>query len=338
MHLTRRHALLAGGAALVAGATGLRPAPARAAEYTLKLGSNVPMAHPIYIRLKEASERVAADTKGQVALEIFPNNQLGSDTDMLSQVRSGALDLLTLPGVVLATLVPMASLNAVGFAFPDYPAVWKAMDGPLGAYIRAAITKANLLVLDKVWDNGFRQITSRNVPVDSPKVLDGMKLRVPVSPMLLSLFQSLGAAATSINFSELYASLQTGVVEGQENPLPIISTGKLYEVQKYCVMTNHVWDGYWLLGNRRALGGVPQELMAVVTRNLNEAAVAQRADSEKLAATLRADLTAKGLAFSDADPAPFRDKLKASGFYGQWKQKFGDDAWSTLEGSVGKLS
>lgn len=336
MHMTRRSALIAGGAALVAGAVPLRGA--RAAEFTLKCGSNVPLAHPIYIRLKEAVDKIRTETGGRVEIELFPNNQLGSDTDMLSQVRSGALDLLTLPGVVLATLVPMASLNAVGFAFADYPSVWRAMDGDLGTYIRGHIAKANLLVLEKVWDNGFRQITSRNQPVNDPKVLDGMKLRVPVSPMLMSLFQSLGAAATSINFSELYAALQTGVVEGQENPLPIIATGKLYEVQKYCVMTNHVWDGYWLLGNRRALAGVPQDLMAVVTRNLNDAAVAQRADSEKLAVSLRSELSAKGLAFADADPGPFRGRLRASGFYAQWKQKFGEEAWSTLEASVGKLS
>ena len=93
-------------------------------------------------------------------MQIFPNNQLGSDTDMLSQVRSGGVEFFTLSPLILSTLVPTASISGIGFAFPNYDAVWKAMDGDLGAYVRGQIGKANLVVMDKIWDNGFRQMTS----------------------------------------------------------------------------------------------------------------------------------------------------------------------------------
>jgi tripartite ATP-independent transporter DctP family solute receptor len=256
---------------------------------------------------------------------------------MLSQVRSGGIDLLTTPGVVLANLVPMASLNSVGFIFPDYASVWKAMDSDLGNYMRSHITKAGLVVTDKIWDNGFRHITSQK-PINSPTDLAGMKLRVPVSPLLLSLFKSLGAAPTPINFNELYSSLQTKVVEGQENPLTLISNSKLYEVQKNCAMTGHTWDGYWLVANRRSMDALPTPMRAIVNKHMDAAAVAQRADSEKLAVSLQTDLAAKGMVFNRPDPAPFRQALQQAKFYQEWKTKFGEQAWAQLEAAVGKLA
>ena len=255
---------------------------------------------------------------------------------MLGQVRSGGIDLLTIPGVVLANLVPMASLNSVGFIFPDYPSVWKAMDGSLGDYMRTHIAKTGLVVTDKIWDNGFRHITAQK-PINGPADLAGMKLRVPVSPLLLSLFKSLGAASTPINFNELYSALQTNVVDGQENPLTLISNSKLYEVQNNCAMTGHTWDGYWMVANPRSMEALPAPFRAIVNKHMDAAAVAQRADSERLAVTLQADLAAKGMKFNRPDQAPFRQALQQAKFYEEWKTKFGNEAWAQLESVVGKL-
>lgn len=320
------------------GAVGLAgsPAIAQGGTFNYKVATNVQNSHSIFIHLTKASEAIRKETAGKVNIRVFANSQLGSDTDMLSQVRSGAIELLTIPGVVLANLVPMASLNSVGFIFPDYPSVWKAMDGNLGNYIRAHIAKTGLVVTDKIWDNGFRHITAQK-PINSPADLAGMKLRVPVSPLLLSLFKSLGAASTPINFNELYSSLQTKVVEGQENPLTLIANSKLYEVQKNCAMTGHTWDGYWMVANRRSMEALPPPLRAIVNKHMNAAAVAQRADSERLAVSLQADLTAKGMTFNRPDPRPFRQALQQAKFYSEWKAKFGNEAWAQLEAAVGKL-
>jgi len=311
-------------------------ASAQGGTFNYKVGTNVQASHSMYIRLAEAADAIRKDTGGKVNIRIFPNGQLGSDTDMLGQVRSGGMDFLTVPGVVLANLVPMASLNSVGFIFPDYASVWKAMDGNLGNYMRSHIAKTGLVVTDKIFDNGFRHITSQK-PVNSPADLAGMKIRVPVSPLLLSLFKSLGAASTPINFNELYSALQTKVVEGQENPLTLINNSKLYEVQKNCAMTGHTWDGYWMVANKRSMEALPAPLRAIVMKHLDAAAMAQRGDSEKLAVSLQADLTAKGMVFNRPDPKPFRQALQQARFYQEWKTKFGDEAWAQLEGAVGKL-
>ena len=207
-------------------------ARAQGAEFSYKYANNLPDSHPLNIRAKEMAAAIKADTKGRFELQIFPNNQLGSDTDMLSQIRSGGIEFFTLSGLILSTLVPAASINGIGFAFPDYDTVWKAMDGDLGAYVRGEINKAGLEVMEKIWDNGFRQTTSSTRPINGPDDLKGFKIRVPVSPLWTSMFKAFEASPASINFSEVYSSLQTRIVEGQENPLAIISTPKLYEVQK----------------------------------------------------------------------------------------------------------
>jgi TRAP-type C4-dicarboxylate transport system substrate-binding protein len=132
--------------------------------------------------------------------------------------------------------------------------------------------------------------------------------------------------------------LQTHIVEGQENPLAIIATTRLYEVQKYCSMTGHVWDGYWLLGNRRALQALPEDLRVIVTQEFNKSAMDQRADVAKLSESLRQGLAAKGLQFNDVDRTSFRDALRKTSFYKDWRAKFGDQAWSLLEASAGTLT
>ena len=339
MSFSRRALLKATAAsAVLGGISAPMVARAQAAEFSYKYANNLPDSHPMNTRAKEMAAAIKAETNGRFDLAIFPNNQLGSDTDMLSQIRSGGIEFFTLSGLILSTLVPATSINGIGFAFPDYDTVWKAMDGDLGAYVRGEIKKAGLEVMDKIWDNGFRQTTSSTKPINGPDDFKGFKIRVPVSPLWTSMFKAFDAAPTSINFSEVYSALQTKVVEGQENPLAIISTAKLYEVQKYCSLTNHMWDGFWFLANRRAWAALPQDVHVIVAKHINAAAVNERADVAKLNAGLQQDLATKGLTFNQPATAPFREKLKSAGFYSEWKGKYGEQAWGLLEKAVGKLS
>lgn len=331
----RRTFLKAVSAASLAGSPIL--ALAQRKPFTFKASTNLETNHPGYIRLVEATEKIKEASGGKVVIRVFPNNQLGSDTDVLSQLRSGAVEVQLLAGVILSNLVPMASLNGVGFAFSDYPSVWKAMDGPLGAHIREHIAKVNLHVFEKVWDNGFRQVTSQN-PINKPEDLSGTKIRVPVSPILLSLFESLRASPAPINRADLYSALQTRIVDAQENPLAVIDASKYYEVQKCCAITRHVWDGHWLLANRRAFGGLPKELQAIVSREFDAAGLLQRQDCEALDQSLEKQLASKGMQISRPDTEAFRAALKKTNYYAEWRKKFGDEAWAKLEAAVGKLS
>jgi tripartite ATP-independent transporter DctP family solute receptor len=334
--ITRRR--FVGTAAAVGLGAAILPRGLRAAEFSYKMANNLAVSHPMNARLKEAADKIREGSGGKLDIQIFPNSQLGGDTDMLSQVRSGALEFFTLSGLILSTLVPIASINGIGFAFKDYDQVWKAMDGDLGTYVRQAISKVGLVAFDKMWDNGYREITSSGKPILKPEDLVGFKIRVPVSPLWTSMFKAFGSAPASINFSEVYSALQTKVVEGQENPLAIIQSGKLYEVQKYCSMTNHMWDGFHFLANAQAFAALPKTLQDLVQESFNKSAIDERADVAKLNASVREELTGKGMAFSDVDPVPFRAALKKAGFYADWKEKYGADAWALLEKNVGSLA
>jgi tripartite ATP-independent transporter DctP family solute receptor len=314
------------------------PHIAHAADIELKYGNNLPLSHPLNVRAQEAADRVKAQTNGRVEIKIFPNNQLGGDTDMLSQVRNGGITFFTPSALVIATLVPVAAINAVGFAFADYDQVWKAMDGALGAHVRAAISKVNLFAFEKIWDNGFRQMTTSGKPIEAAKDMAGLKIRVPVSPLSLSMFKALDSSPTSLQFSEVYTSLQTKVVDAQENPLPIIQVAKLYEVQKHCALSNHIWDGFWFIANGRAWNGLPEDVRKIVSDAINDAGMKQRDDIKTLNATVQADLQSKGLAFNKTNPDSFRAKLRDASFYKEWKERFGAEAWGLLEGAVGGLA
>ena len=330
-----RRVLVAGAGAVLAAPLVSRRAGAAA---TLKFANNASADHPVNVRAGQAADRIRAETNGQVDIQLFPNSQLGSDTDMLSQLRSGGLEMLTMSGLILSILVPAASINGIGFAFPSYDVVWKAMDGDLGAYVRGQIGRFGLVAMDRMWDNGFRQLTTSNRPVRTQRDLEGMKIRVPISPLWTSMFKALGASPTGISFSETYSALQTGVVDGQEQALAVIDTSKLYEVQKYCCLTNHMWDGYWWLVNRRMWEGMPAELRTVVARNINQSALEEREDVAALNSSLQGVLEKKGLAFNGTDPAPFVAALRKAKFYDEWKAKYGDEAWALLERSTGPLT
>ena len=312
---------------------------AKAAEFSFKLGTNVPESHPLNVHARKAAEEITQQTDGKFELKIFANNQLGGDADMFSQLRSGALECFTLSGVnVLSTLIPSTAIWGVGFAWKDYSTLWNALDGKLGAHLRSQIEKSGLVALDKIWDNGFRQVTTSVRPIVTPADFQGLKMRVPVSALWTSLFKSLGASPTGINFAEVYSALQTKVVDGQENPPAIIAAAKLYEVQKYCSLTNHMWDGWWFLVNQRAWRAVPADLQGKVAAIINKNAMAEREEIAQQNTSLKSDLAAKGLVFNDVDPAPFRETLSKSGFYTEWKTKFGEEAWSRLEEFTGKLA
>ena len=312
---------------------------AHAAEFSFKVGTDIPEAAPLNIFLHQAADAILAETGGRVELKIYANNVLGGDPAMFSQLRTGSLECFLVSGInVLSALIPKASIYGLGFAFKDDKMVYDALDGDLGTALRKQITAANFVVMDRIWANGFRQITSSTKPILSVRDLEGFKIRVPVSAMWVSNFKSLGASPTSLPFQDVYQALQTKVVDGQETPLALISTAKLYEVQKYCAVTNHMWDGYWCLFSSAAWKSMPDDLKAVVARHLNAYALKQRVATATENEQLKQQLATLGLVFNDVDRKEFVDKLRTSGYYAQWKASFGDELWDQLEKVTGKLA
>jgi TRAP-type transport system periplasmic protein len=299
--MTRRGLLGTASAACATAILGQKASAA--AEFDFKLGVNTPDTHPLTVRLMEAAREAGMRSSGRLNITGFSNSQLGGDPEMLSQLRAGGIDLLAAPSMTLSTLVPLSGLPSVGFAFQSYDQVWAAMDGGVGDIVRDAIAKTGIVPMKRMWDNGFRQITSSSSrQLNSVDDLKGFKIRVPVTALLTSLFSGLGALPSSISYSELYSALQTHIVEGQENPLAQVATGKLYEVQKYCALSNHCWSGYWVIGNRRTLSGLPPDLTEILNESFDAAALKERADLVEMDRSLQAELAAKGMLFTKPDP------------------------------------
>jgi tripartite ATP-independent transporter DctP family solute receptor len=212
------------------------------------------------------------------------------------------------------------------------------MDAELGNYLRDIADQIGSHVIHNCYDHGFREITSRTKPIEMPADLRGFKIRLPVAPYFISLFQHLGASPTPINFAEVYSALQTGVVDGQENPLVLIDTAKLYEVQKYCSLTNHSWAGIHISFSKIAWNRLPKDLQELAEKCFNEKALQERADWQSMTQTEIENLKSKGMRFNSPDPKLFQDALLKTDFYSEMKTKSGDKAWALLEQYVGPLA
>jgi tripartite ATP-independent transporter DctP family solute receptor len=312
--------------------------PAYAAEYNLKLANNAPTTYPTNVRARQAVDRIRKATNGQVNIQIFPNNQLGGDPDMFAQVRSGAIDAYMVPGLLAQSAVADSGIHCLAFAFKNYDAVWAGIDGDLGVHIRKSILQAGIHALPRAWDNGFRQVTSRDKPIRTPEDLAGFKIRTPAFPMIVSIFDSLGAAPTAINIKETYAALQTRLADGQENPTLVMEVLKFYEVQKHCSVTNHVWDGFWPGFNAKVWEKLPTQVQKVIEENFTQSGNEQRADIAALEKRTQTELEKKGVTFNQADQSAFRDRLRKVGYYDKWQKSFSTEAWGLLEKYAGKLA
>lgn len=307
-------------------------------KITMKLGISLAQSHPTVVGLQAACAEILKESNGQLAIEVFPNSQLGSDTDMISQVRSGAIDMMATASGVFATLIPSAAVAVTPFVFADLDTAFRAMDGDLGAHIKTGFTKVNLVPVGKAWDHGFRHVTMSTKPINAVQDLQGVKLRVPATPVLQQTFKALGASPTTIGIGEAYTALQTKVVDGQENGLAIIEAQRFYEVQKYCSLTGHAWECFWIAGNPRSWNAVPENLRQIATRAFESHAIKTRSAMATLNSSLQDSLGKRGLVFNKVNPAPFREALQKAGAYKEWKGKFGDETWTLLEKYSGKLA
>lgn len=320
--------------------TGLAmPLVARAArKITLKYGTNVPVTNPLNVRLQEAFDRIGKETDGAVEMRLFADNQLGSDAAMINQLRSGALEMYSASGVIISTLVPSASITGVGFAWKDESQIFQALDGDLGGFIKRELGKSDLIAMDRCWDVSFKTMTSSTNPIKEPADLSGFKLRVPIGQLSFSLFQAFNAAPTTINFSETYSALQTHIVDGTELPLLTFASAKLWEVQKYVSITHHMWDGLWQVANAKRWNSIPAELQAIIRKHMDQSALDQRRDTVEQNITIARELPSHGIQVVSVDPEVFRAKLRTTGYYPEWQEKFGKEAWSLLQKHAEPLS
>jgi TRAP-type transport system periplasmic protein len=293
--------------------------------------------HPLHVNAVRVKNEVAQRSGGRLAITIFPNNVLGGDPAMLQQSRTGAMELYAGYGGIFASVAPLAGIEGIGFAFKNQAQALAAFDGALGAAVRKEMDSKGWVTFERPWVNGFRQVTTSTKPIKAVADLEGLKIRTPPTKIWVDMFRELGAAPTPIAASEMYTALQTHVVDAQENPFTILETYRLFEVQKYISVTNHMWSNFWLVANAEAFRSLPPDLQSILRDAMNRYAVTNRREMELSNASLAEKMArVYGMTINQVDTAAFRARLKP--FYAREKNDFGADAWGLLERSVGSLS
>ncbi len=333
-HLGRR--------SLLAGATLATPsllAPrARAAERSFRQFHNQAENSPVHRRLVEMWEAVRAETGGRVECAVFAENAgiAGSDPAALRMLVSGELDFFTLMGGILGQAVPVAEVQQIPFAFGTEAAAHAAADGPLGAYVRAEMRAKGIHGFPiGVFDNGMRQTSCAIRPIVTPADFEGIRIRLPAGQMFTDTFRALGAQPVTINVNQIYDQLKAGRADAQENPLAVTEVFRLYEVQRYMAMTNHMWSGFNLMANLATWQGLPPDVQDVIERNAAKYVRLQRQDQVTFNGGLRQTLAARGMVFNDVDQTVFRTRMAK--VYADWKERLGSKCWALLETHVGPL-
>jgi TRAP-type transport system periplasmic protein len=311
----------------------------RAAEFNFIQYHNQTSESSLHTRLVEMWTAIRTETNGRVGGQVFPeNNKIpGSDPGALKLLITGEIHFFTLMGGILGTVVPVAEVQQVPFAFRSAAHAHQAVDGPLGAYVRDEMATRGIHGFAVgAFDNGMRQITGTKRPIKVPGDLAGIRMRVPAGEMVADTFKAFGAEPVVFNSAGIYEALKSGKVDAQENPLALVELFKIYEVVKFVSMTNHMWSGFNQLAHLPTWQRVPAELRTTIDRNVTTFVRLQRQDQERMNSTLRAAQSRRGLAFNDVDPAAFRRQL--SGVYAKWKGALGTKCWSLLEASAGSLA
>ena len=294
---------------LAAGLAGtLLAGTAMAQEVTLKLGH---LANEDNIWNKAAlkfGEEVSALTDGRIAVEVFPNESLGKEMDLINGMQLGTADM-TITGESLQNWAPMAALLAVPYAYSSLEDMDSVAGGEIGDQIEAQIIERAQIRPIAYFARGPRNLTS-NRPITSPDDLDGLKMRVPNVPLFVSVWEALGAAPTPMAFSEVFTSLQNGTIEAQENPLALIKSASFPEVQDYVNLTEHVRSWIYLTISELTWNNLsPEDQEAVLEAGRRTQAYERElflADE----AQLTEDLQAAGMEFVEVDQEAFAAQAK----------------------------
>jgi tripartite ATP-independent transporter DctP family solute receptor len=243
-----------------------------AVKYTIKFGSANEPDHYHTLAGNRFAEIVKARTTGEVEVTQFPAQQLGTEPQMISLTQAGSLQMVNASPGNVGNFAKDFQVMLCPFLWRDYPHLQKTMEGPIGKELADKLLAATgIKVLDFLWVNGPRHLTTKSLAVMKPEDLKGVKIRAPEAPIYIAAVKSLGAVPVPIDYAELYMALLQGVAEGQENALGSIDSKKLYEVQKFVILTGHIYQSQVIGINAKFFGGLPENYQRVILEAAKEA-------------------------------------------------------------------
>ncbi len=292
--------LVAAGAALATG----WPGTARAqGAIQIRLGLAANPGSLLFITAEDYARRVNDGLKGRVEVKVFPSSQLGTDEQMIKGVRAGTLEMFV-PSTIMSTVEPKYGVFEMPYLVKDWSHIRRlAASAEIKRALFEPLPAKGVRAL-ALWENGFRHITNNIRPIVKPDDLKGVKLRVPSGVWRVKMFKLYGANPTPLAYAEVYSALQSGVMDGQENPFVQIWSGRFHEVQKYLSLTGHVYSPAYPVVAEKWWQSLPADVRAALERAAVETQEVAWREGERLDKELLGKLAAT-LKVNEADKAAF---------------------------------
>lgn len=277
------------------------PASAEIRGHQLKFASANNKGHPQVTGMEKFAELIKEKSGGKIDVKLFPGGVLGGDVQTVSALQGGVIEMTVLNAGILASNVKQFGAVDLPFLFNSGEEADKVMDGAFGTGLMDLLPDTGLVGLG-YWELGFRNLTNNRHPVTKLEDISGLKIRTIQSPIPIELFNSLGANAVPLPYTELYTALETGTVDGQENPAANILNAKFYEVQKYMTVTRHQYNPQIVLISKKVWDGLNDEEKAVFQSAATEARDYQRQVSREVDAKAIEDIKATGMEVNELSP------------------------------------
>jgi len=280
----------------------------KAEPIVLKIGISTNEEDPRAKGALQFIDEITEKTNGAVTGELYPAGQLGGDADLINSLAldAGTVDVIITDASNFATYVPEMGISALPFQFANFEEAWAFMDSEVEAAAEELLLAHNMRVLAH-YCNGFRCVTNSNGPVESPADMAGMLIRTPENPVIMATMKAMGANPQPLAFNELYQALQQGTYDAQENPIPVIYNNKLYEVQEYLSVTNHIYSGMCFTIAESVWGKLTAEQQEIVAAAATASAVLDRDLNKQMTDDFVASLEEAGMKINNPDLAPFAE-------------------------------
>ncbi|TAF78036.1 MAG: DctP family TRAP transporter solute-binding subunit, partial [Curvibacter sp.] len=281
-------------------------------ERTIKFGLNSPEGHPAVAGMKKFAAAVEAKSGGKMKVQLFLNGSLGSDQATLSALKGGTVEMAVMNSGILASEVKALEVFDFPFMFANEKEADAIVDGPIGQKMHASLADKGIVGLS-YWELGFRNITTGKKQITKVDDIAGLKLRVIPNTINVDWVKALGANPTPLPFPEVYAALEQGAIDGQENPIAVIAANKFWEVQKNVALTNHQYNPQSVIFSKKVWDTYSAAERKIIDESADEAVKAQR-EANRAALNNNLELLKKnGMTITTlpaAEIAKLREKMK----------------------------
>ena len=251
-------------------------------EHTFRISIAGAAGPPSVMGAEKWAELVKQKSGGKMTLKVFADGVLGGDVQALSAVQGGTIDFTSMNSGILQTQVKQFAIFDFPFMFENGKEADVILDGPFGKKLADLLPARGLINL-AYWELGFRELTNSKRSIVKAEDLSGLKVRVIQSPIYIETFNALGANAVPMPFTEVYTAMEQKIIDGHENPFAVIETSKLYEVQKYLTVSNHIYNPQSVLASKKKWDALTKDEQAILTSTMAEATKWQRQNSRELA-------------------------------------------------------